>query len=105
MRIAGHSLTTDASLRIDCRRAPAAQVGTQLQQGLLVSDADVRLLRLLTKRALVVVLRCPGLPLYQADIAPLLSSLRLVAGQGVWFVSTSLSGPLRQVAPASEPRV
>ena len=66
---------------------------------MLIAADDVRLLRTLAERDFSVSLVCPGLPTYHAHVKALLKRVLPVPGEPLWYVPTTLTGPLRQALP------
>ena len=88
-------------LRISCRRANDILHGNRTRDGLLISSADVTTLRLLADRDVAVSLECDGVIIYQAQVKALLRRLAYLADWKVWYVPTTLTGPLKPPLPPS----
>ncbi len=65
-------------------------------KGVLVTDADVRLLRSLAARNILVRLECTGQPTYHGRVQKMLQRLVPVPLSGYWFLPTTSTGPLRE---------
>ena len=86
-------------LQISCQPARAVKVGNRERQGVLIRGDDIRLLRRLAGRDITIRVVCPGMRPYQANVKALLKRAVQVPGQQVWYVPTTLTGPLKPPAP------
>jgi hypothetical protein len=78
-------------------------VDNRWRQCVYLSDQDVRTLRLLVERDFMVRLEGRGLPPYHARAQALLKRLAPLPDKALWYVPTSLKGPLRPAAPPRPP--
>ena len=83
-------------MRITYRRASPVKIGERYVKGVLISDEDVRLLRLLSSRDFSISLECLGQPTYHVRIRQLLKRIVPDRKARLWFVATTLTGPLRR---------
>lgn len=93
------SVSESPTLRLTYRRARYVKMADRYVKGVLISAEDVRVLRLLSARNLLVRLESPGLPTYHAHIHQLLKRVVPVPGTDMWYVPTTVTGPLRQAGP------
>ena len=94
------SSSNETVLRITCKSARDVWVGNSRRTGLLITTADINLLRVLSSRDITVCLVCPGHKSYTAPVRALLQRVRRVPTQDGWYIPTSLTGPLRETLPA-----
>ena len=83
------------ALRISCSRAPEVNLGNSVRSGVFISNADVRLLRLLAKRDISVPFVCDGHLIYEGQVRSVLRSITRMGNLNLWYVPTGAHGPLR----------
>jgi hypothetical protein len=69
--------------------------------GVFIHDADVRTLRLVADRNFIVKLVCPGQRTYQGRVKAMLKRLIRVPATQLWYLPTTMTGPLRQSPPGT----
>lgn len=69
-------------------------------KGVLITADDVRTLRAVAARNIIIKLECPGHPTYQGRVQHLLKRLVPVPATEFWFLPTTMTGPLRQSGAA-----
>jgi hypothetical protein len=89
-------------IRIHCRRASDIKLGSRVRSGLLISSSDLNTLRLLADRDVAVSLECNGVIIFQAQVKQLLQRVTYLADRELWFVPSSLTGPLRPPLPPAK---
>jgi hypothetical protein len=82
-------------LRINCRRASEIRLGNRIRAGVLISNDDVKILRLLTDRDISVTFVCDGRPLYEGQVRSLLRRIVFLPDRQLWYVPTTPTGPLK----------
>ena len=65
-------------------------------KGVLISADDVRTLRAVAARNIIIKLECPGQRTYQGRVQQLLRRLVPIPATQFWFLPTTMTGPLRQ---------
>ena len=95
------SVSDAPAIRITYRRAKFVKMADRYVKGVLITAEDVRLLRLLSARNIIVRLECAGLPTYHARVQQLLKRMIPVPGTELWYVPTTVTGPLRQAGSLS----
>jgi hypothetical protein len=88
-------MTHSPLLRINCRRASEVKLGNRTRAGVLISNEDVRTLRLLTERDISVTFVCDGRPIYEGQVRLVLRRIVHLADRQLWYVPTTSTGPLK----------
>ena len=65
-------------------------------KGVLISDADVQVLRALAARNIIVRLECPNQTTYHGRVPQILKRLVPIPLSGFWYLPTTSTGPLRE---------
>ena len=92
-------MTSPPIFRINCRRASEVKLGNRTRNGVLITSEDLSTLRLLANRDLAVSLECDGVIIFQANVKALLRRTIYLADRNLWYVPTTLTGPLKPPLP------
>jgi hypothetical protein len=82
-------------MRISCRRANGIMFGKQKRTGVLISNEDLRTLRLLSGRDISVTFVCDGRYLYEGEVKSLLRRAVHLPDRKLWYIPATSTGPLK----------